>query len=212
MNRFPHSLAALWKSGALAAALLGACGGPGCVGPFVSRAPRTEIERPARGPGPDLSGAATIDSPSQQIDPELASPASAIETWLVQTRACEQVVVSNPWPSLTVGRLDEHGGPLQGARPEDLLERMAGRPVVILVHGNGYTYRASVREAIKVRGQLEANGGLTPESLFIIFDWPSERVVRNIVADLNEKNRRTRVASYHLPRSRPADRRLYVLG
>ncbi len=215
MNDFRHPLATHCRSAALAVALVGACCGLGCVGPFVARPPRIEIDPPARGTGPDLSGVVTVDSPRDQIDPELQSPGTAIETWLVHTRASESVAGSNPWPSLTVARVDEQGGPLHGAEPEALLDRMEGRPIVILIHGNGYTYRASLKEAIAIREQLETIGGLVPESLFIIFDWPSERIDRDLIGDLNEKNRRTQIAGYHLARflqAAPPGSRICLMG
>jgi hypothetical protein len=141
-----------------------------------------------------------VDSPRADDDFGVASPPSAIETWIVHTRACDQTMGSNPWPSIAVARLDESGWPLHGSEPEALLGRMAGRPSVILIHGNGYTYRESTGEALQVRAQLEALGGLTPETLFIVFDWPSERIRPLLEVDLNEKARRSRVAGYHLAR------------
>ncbi|WP_422928288.1 alpha/beta hydrolase [Singulisphaera sp. PoT] len=188
---------------------------PGCFGPFVSRTSKTAAERPARGKGPDLSGIIKVDSPREHFDPELISPGSGVETWVVHTRACEEAAGSNPWPNLAVGRLDESGGPLHGTDPEALLERMAGRPTVILVHGNAYTYRESTKEAIEIRAKLEAIGGFAPDSLFVIFDWPSERIDRDFVVDLNEKARRARIAGYHLARvlqAAPPQSRICLMG
>jgi esterase/lipase superfamily enzyme len=135
---------------------------------------------------------------------EVASAAvdipSVVETWVVHTRACEQKIGADPWSSITIGRIEGLDDPIRGSDPETLLERMAGRPVVILIHGYGYIYRDAIEEAVKVRAELEAIGGLTPESLFIVFDWPSERGLSDFYADLNDKARRARVASYHLAR------------
>jgi hypothetical protein len=125
---------------------------------------------------------------------------SLVETWVVHTRACEQKVGSDPWSSITIGRFDGPGVPLHGTPPEALLERMAGRTSVLLIHGYGYGYRETIEEAVEVRSQLEDAGGLPPETLFIIFDWPSERELRELYADLNQKAKRTRIASYHLAR------------
>ena len=52
---------------------------------------------------------------------------------------------------------------------------MTGRPPICFIHGNNCTYREAVKEAGKIRAVLEANGGLSPEALFIVFDWPIER-------------------------------------
>ncbi len=122
---------------------------------------------------------------------------------------------TDPWSSITVARFDGLGVPLHGTPPEALLERMAARTCVILIHGYGYSYRNAVQEAVTVRGQLEAAGGLPNETLFIVFDWPSERELRGLYADLNEKSRRTRIAAFHLARflqESPAGSRLCLLG
>ncbi|WP_406698163.1 alpha/beta hydrolase [Singulisphaera sp. Ch08] len=156
-----------------------------------------------------------VDSPRTDVDSDLVSGGSAIETWVVHTRACEQTMGVNPWPSITVGKLDENGGPLGGSTPEDLFTRMAGRPSVFLIHGNGYEYRAAIKEAIEVRAQLEALGGFDPETVFVVFDWPSERVRPDLVVDLNEKARRSQIAGYHLSRflqAAPAGSRICFMG
>ena len=195
-------------------AALAALGGTGCLTPYLGRN-QEPAPKPSRGPGPDLSPTAIIVPPEGDPDEKLISPGSAIETWVVHTRACEQRLNTNPWPSLTVARLDERGGPLHGSEPTELMNQMNGRPVVILIHGNGYAYRDAIEEGIKVRSQLEALGGLTPDALFVIFDWPSERSLRDIIVDLNEKARRSQVASYHLARilqSAPFQSRLCLIG
>ena len=66
-----------------------------------------------------------------------------------------------------------------------------------------------------MRGQLEAAGGLPPETVFIVFDWPSERELRGFYADLNEKSKRTRIAAFHLARflqETPPGSRVCLLG
>jgi hypothetical protein len=173
------------------------------------------MERPARGPGPDESGLIRVVSPREEIDPELVTTGTGVESWVVHTRACEEIASSNPWPSLVVGRMNEEGGPLGVAEPEELLGRMEGRPVVVLVHGNAYDYRRSLKEAVEVRALLEAAGGFAPDALFVVFDWPSERVSRRLVPDLNEKARRSRITGYHLARflqAAPPGARLCLMG
>lgn len=123
-----------------------------------------------------------------------------VETWEIDTRRCEQVMGTSPWPCAAVNRFDEPSGTLVRADPASLLATMAGRPVVILSHGNGYEDDVSMREALQVRNQLEALGGLPSGTLFVVFDWPSERSLRSLVRDLNEKARRSQVAGYHLAR------------
>jgi Alpha/beta hydrolase of unknown function (DUF900) len=142
-------------------------------------------------------------------------PPSAVETWVVHTRACEQKLGSDPWSSINIARIDEWGGPLHGSEPDALLARMTGRPSVFFIHGNGYTFRSAVDEAVKIRAVLETNGGLPPESLFIVFDWPSEGESTDLIVDLNEQARRSRVAAYHFARflqSSPPGSRICLMG
>ena len=164
----------------------------------------------------EMTPAPVIVEAPQSLDPlPLVETSSRIETWVVHTRACEQKLGVDPWPTISVARLDESGGPLHGTDPQALLERMATRPSVYFIHGNNYTYRDTVKEAVVIRRVLEANGGLAPETLFVIFDWPSERVFREIVMDLNEKARRSRVASYQLARflrAAPPRSRVCLMG
>jgi hypothetical protein len=166
----------------------------------ISSAPiNTVIVAPPRGDDASMSG----------------STASNVETWIVHTRACEQKLGSDPWSSINVGRLDEWGGPLHGSDPQALLARMSGRPSVVFVHGNGYTYRNAVDEAVKIRAVLEANGGLTADTIFIVFDWPSEREPNDLITDLNEQARRSRVAAYHFARflqTSPPGSRICLMG
>jgi len=143
------------------------------------------------------------------------APPSIIETWVVHTRACDQKLGSDPFSSMTVGRFDAIGEPLGGALPETLLARMADRPSVFLIHGYGYGYRDAVEEAVEVRAGLEAGGGLPPEAIFIVFDWPSERELGDFYSDINDKARRAQVASYHLARflqEAPPGSRICLMG
>ncbi len=156
-----------------------------------------------------------LDSPRARDAQTGAQPLSTVETWVVHTRACEQKLGSNPWPGIAVGRLDELGGSLHGTDPESLISRISGRTTVFLIHGAGYSYREALAEAKKVRALLECAGGLPAESLFIIFDWPSERRNLDVIADLNEDSRRSPIASYHLARflqATPPGSRICLMG
>jgi hypothetical protein len=142
-------------------------------------------------------------------------PGSAVETWEVDTRACEQVMGSSPWPCLAVNRHDEASGALVRSDPSALLASMAGRPAVFLIHGNGYDDTQSIMEALLVRDQLASLGGLPEGTMFVILDWPSERSLRSLVRDLNEKARRSRIAAYHLARfleAAPANSMICLMG
>lgn len=187
----------------------------GCLNPLAVRHPGVESPTPPRGKGPDLSDSVVVASPREQLDPSLRSPGNTVETWVVHTRACEQGLGTNPWPSIAVARLDDDGGPLHGTEPDELLCRMARRPVVMLVHGNDYNYHDSTKQAIEVRAKLQELGGLAPDALFVVFDWPSERQTIRIAPDLNEKTRRARVAGYHLAgflQSAPQGTRICMMG
>ena len=144
--------------------------------------------------------AVVVEAPRSQDAQTLATVPSSVETWIVHTRACSQKLGSDPWSSINIGLLDDQGGPVHGADPEALLSRMTGRPSVLFVHGAGYTYQDAVDEGVKIRAVLEANGGFSPETLFVIFDWPSERERGDFIQDLNEESRRSRVAAYHFAR------------
>ena len=185
-------------------ALLRALGWAGIV--FVSSAIGCSSPAFRSGASSPLAIDAGITAPGEE---------SPVETWVVHTRACEQKMGADPWASLTVARFDGPGMPLHGTPPEILLERMAERPSVFLIHGYGYSYRDAVDEAVKVRSQLAESGGLPSETLFIVFDWPSERALRDIYADLNEKSKRARIAAYHLARfiqEAPGGARICLFG
>ncbi len=213
-RRRPRSLLSVW--------IVFVCSLAGChalesANPGPARSPvsaEAASQTPPGGAGAS-SGPIILEAP-QSLDPlPLVETPSRIETWVVHTRACEQKLGVNPWPTIGVARLDESGGPLHGTDPQALLERMATRPSVFYIHGNNYTYRQTVKEAVVIRRALEANGGLAPDTLFVIFDWPSERVLLEIVLDLNEKARRSRVASYQLARflrAAPPHSRICLMG
>jgi hypothetical protein len=219
--RFPFD----WRRrswGWLALSVIAACAGVGCYAPLardarpaapIVGAPVGSVDGAVVAAPGSFAAAALADLGT--FAPGVGIPASLVETWVVHNRACEQKLGSDPWPSITVGRLDEGGGPIHGADPDALFARMSGRTSVFMVHGNGYTFPDAVREAVGVRAVLEAGGGLGPESLFVIFDWPSERDQTDLIQDLNEKARRSRVAAYHLARileAAPAGSRICFLA
>lgn len=188
----------------------------GGIGPgdaAMAQVPSVELAPPSALSPPDEDALAPILEPPAIegalpptrvfVDGNVPDVGAGVETWIVHTRACDQArgrsYMEDPWTCMTVARLNE-GGPLKGAEPAELFARIAGRPVVVLVHGNGYTFEQSTREAREVRAQLASLGGFAPDALFLIFDWPSERFLRRPVVDLNEKTRRSRLAGYHLAR------------
>ncbi|WP_435020767.1 alpha/beta hydrolase [Tundrisphaera sp. TA3] len=129
----------------------------------------------------------------------LARPASGREFWHVQTRACPQVMGTDPWPTLRASRL-EAGGCMARRDPSELLGLAGTRPVVILVHGSYYNADQAVAEGDRIRGDLATYGALAPDAVVVAFDWPSQRIYPNLIKDANEKARRAAVAGYHLAR------------
>ena len=62
---------------------------------------------------------------------------------------------------------------------------------------------------------LERDGGILPGTVMIAFDWPSQRIYRNDVRDINEKGPRTYIAGYHLARfvqAFPPESQICLLG
>ena len=157
----------------------------GAPGPVVAADPISSPEFLS-----SSAGTVIVAAPRSQDAQTIVEAASGVETWIVHTRTCEQKLGSDPWSSITIGRLDDLTGPIRGGDPDALLARMTGRPSVFFIHGNGYTYGDAVDEAVKIRTVLEANGGFPAETLFIIFDWPSERERDDLIVDLNEQARR----------------------
>lgn len=198
-------LVALWTAG-------------GCTAPAAHPEQTTPVVIQSADPAlSDIprAGAQILEPEAAGPGNEATDPSSLVETWIVHTRACEQKMGSDPWASIAVARFDGPGLPLHGTPPEALFDRMAGRKSVFLIHGYGYSFQSATEEAVDVRAQLEAAGGLPPETLFIVFDWPSERELRDFYADLNEKSKRTRIASYHLARvlqEMPAGAQICLFG
>ena len=69
-----------------------------------------------------------------------------------------------------------------------LLARLTARPSVFFIHGNGYTFsrrgRGSSHDPCGSRSRWRL---ARSETVFVVFDWPSERVLPDLILDLNEK-------------------------
>ena len=99
--------------------------------------------------------------------------------------------------------------------PADLFAQSVGHPVLIQVHGSLVTPDAAFGEMLWTHSWLGHNRSITPDTVVVEFDWPSQRVYRNDVKDINEKGRRAYVAAYHLARfvqAFPPGSRLCLLG
>jgi hypothetical protein len=140
-----------------------------------------------------------------------AGQAIGQEYWLVSTRACPQVLGTDPF--LRASQRDSRGG-MSERLPAELQAMAAGRPVIFVVHGSYVSAAMAVSEGMRIRDSL-ARGAITQDSLVVEFDWPSERVYANLFRDVNDKGRRAFVAGYHLARflqGFPSGSRISLIG
>jgi hypothetical protein len=134
--------------------------------------------------------------------------------WVVATRQCPQQMGTDPWPCLKVLHMDDRGEMVE-RDPAELLSQVAGRPVFVQVQGSLTTADAALGGLLWSHSWLERNGALLPGTVVIAFDWPSQRIYRSDVYDINEKGRRAFVAAYHLARflqAFPPESRICLLG
>jgi hypothetical protein len=134
--------------------------------------------------------------------------------WVVNTRECPQVMGTDPWPCLKVRRFDARGE-LAEVDPSVLLAQTAGRTVLIQVQGSLTTPDVALGGLLWTHSWLHWNRALPPGSVVIAFDWPSQRVYRDDIRDVNEKGRRAYIAAYHLARfvqAFPPESRICLLG
>ncbi len=134
--------------------------------------------------------------------------------WVVSTRDCPQVMGTDPWPCLKVRHFNADGE-LVEFDPSALLAQTAGRPVLIQVQGSLTTPDVALGGLLWSHSWLQWNRALPPDAVVIAFDWPSQRVYRNDVRDINEKGRRAYVAAFHLAlfvQQLPANTRVTLLG
>jgi hypothetical protein len=134
--------------------------------------------------------------------------------WIVSTRDCPQEMGTDPWPKLKVLHFNERGE-LEERRPEELFAQTVGRPVLIQVQGSLTTPDIALGGLMWTHTWLQGHRALPPDAVIIAFDWPSQRVYRNDVLDINEKGRRAYVAAFHLARfvlGFPESSRVCLLG
>ncbi|HEY2159475.1 MAG TPA: hypothetical protein VGH33_27865 [Isosphaeraceae bacterium] len=134
--------------------------------------------------------------------------------WYVSSRDCPQEMGTDPWADLKIMHFDDRGDMVQ-RDPAELFAQVVGRPVLIQVQGSLTTPDMAVGGLMWTHSWLQAHHCLPPDVVVIAFDWPSQRVYRNDVLDINEKGRRAFVAAYHLARfiqSFPPSSRVCVLG
>jgi hypothetical protein len=134
--------------------------------------------------------------------------------WIVDTRDCPQEMGTDPWPRLKVRHFDSQGALVEADRSA-LFAQTAGSPVFIQVQGSLTTPDVALGGLLWTHSWLQLHRAMTPETVVVAFDWPSQRVYRNDVRDINEKGRRAFVAAYHLARfvqAFPPESRICLLG
>ena len=134
--------------------------------------------------------------------------------WVVQTRDCPQVMGSDPWPNLKVLHFNDQGEMVERP-PGELFAQCAGRVVLVQVQGSLTTPDIALGGLMWTDSWLRRNNVLPTDAVVIAFDWPSQRVYRSDIRDVNEKGRRAYVAGYHLARfllAFPYQARVCLLG
>lgn len=134
--------------------------------------------------------------------------------WIVSTRDCPQEMGTDPWPCLKVRHFDDRGE-LVKVDPSVLFAQTAGKPVLIQVQGSLTTPDVALGGLLWTHSWLQKNHAMLPETVVIAFDWPSQRVYRSDIRDINEKGRRAYVAGYHLARfvqGFPSESRICLMG
>jgi hypothetical protein len=134
--------------------------------------------------------------------------------WIVSTRDCPQKMGTDPWSWLKVRRFDARGV-LVEVDPAILFAQTVGKPVFIQVQGSLTTPDIALGGMLWTHTWLQRHRAMLPETVVIAFDWPSQRVYRNDIRDINEKGRRAFVAGYHLARfvqGFPLESRICLLG
>jgi hypothetical protein len=171
---------------------------------------RPTPDAPSADPGPRPPGGVWV-WPGSQLDPGSEEPAALLgphlspprpelvgRYWVVETRGCPQEMGTDPWPCLRVSQFD--GGGFVPRDPSMWLAQAAGRPVVVVVHGNLVEPALAINAGVWAQDYLDRYGALPPDAVVVAFSWPSQRVYDHDVRDLAEKVRRAHVAGWHLAR------------
>ena len=117
--------------------------------------------------------------------------------WIVATYSNVQLMTLDSWRNLEVGGISADAI-IERRRLDDLHAAMPDRVVVIQVHGSLTYFDAALAGGLWAHAWLTLRGAMPPNALFIDFDWPSWRVFKSDVRDINEKGRRAYIAGLHL--------------
>jgi hypothetical protein len=100
---------------------------------------------------------------------------------------------------LRVWRFDAEGRLVPGDVRE-LLAKVAGRPVLIVVQGYVTTPDVALGGLMWTQNHLECYGALPPDAIVIGFGWPSSQVYHFTYYDINIRARIAFASAYHLAR------------
>ncbi len=134
--------------------------------------------------------------------------------WIVSTYKVPQEMTLFSWDQLQIRQFNEVGE-MVDRDPRDLFAQAAGHTVFVQIHGSLTYADTAIGGGFWSHTWLEINGGLTSDTIFVIFDWPSWRVSSIDVIDINEKARRSYVTGLHLAQfllSFPLESRVCLLG
>lgn len=134
--------------------------------------------------------------------------------WIVSTYQVPQEMTLFSWDQLQIRQFNEVGE-IVDRDPRELFAQAAGHTVFVQIHGSLTYADTAIGGGFWSHTWLEINGGLTPDTIFIIFDWPSWRVNPIDVIDINEKARRSYATGLHLSQfllAFPAESRVCLLG
>jgi hypothetical protein len=196
---------------------------PGEPTPGTRPRPGSIFNPGASGPGIDQSGEenfldGALDPatgwPFVFLDHFAPRPERLERFWIVSTRDCPQVMGSDPWSCLKVQHFDANGR-LITVDPVVLFAQAVGHPVFIQVQGNLTTPDTALGGLLWSHSWLQRDRAMPADTVVIAFDWPSQRVSRRDVRDVEEKGRRAYVAGFHLARfvqGFPPESRICLLG
>lgn len=134
--------------------------------------------------------------------------------WIVSTYKIPQEMNLFSWDQLQIRQFNEIGE-MVDRDPRELFAQAAGHTVFVQIHGSLTYADTAIGGGFWSHTWLEINGGLTSDTIFVIFDWPSWRVSSIDVVDINEKARRAYVTGLHLAQfllAFPAESRVCLLG
>jgi len=118
--------------------------------------------------------------------------------WIAATYGNPQVLRLGSGRNLEIGGISSEAL-LERRSLDALLAAMTeDRVVVIQVHGNHTYFDAALAGGLWTHSWLTLRRAMPSNALFLDFDWPSWRVYRSDLRDVNEKGRRAYIAGLHL--------------